>query len=76
MTEAEKTIQLIQEKSNEMGGIVVKWADGEKERLGLVGVPDDQPPRIYVNNLPKDCNQVHHLFIWRVISEDCSNNMV
>lgn len=34
---------------------MVKWADGEKERLGLT---DDQAPKIFVGSLPKDCDEV------------------
>jgi len=35
MTDAEKAVKNFSELSSEMGGIIVKWADGERERLGV-----------------------------------------
>ena len=35
----------------------LKYADGEKERLGIAGLDDQQSTKLFVGNVPQDCSQ-------------------
>ena len=35
----------------------LKYADGEKERLGIAGLDDQQATKLFVGNVPNECSQ-------------------
>lgn len=54
MSDGEKALKSLKDFTIDGSTLIMQWADGEKERLGI---SEDQSPKLQVDGIPKDCEE-------------------